>query len=353
MDGYRWEHTPEWSLTSKLLISKHQQVQLLEAASILVSMNPLSSIEDNYGNPTPAVSTTSSGNSVNDNSSTSSGSEDTPPPVDQRVVDMDGGSSLPHRSSMRSRSGSKRYSASSGVGVHSSRSYSLHGHSSHGGHHHSTAPPPLLAGSVPTHVNPGSSFPSHFPNRQHPSRARSGSLVNTSRVAAAATASAGDEEGLAAAVELLSCSFGGPHSLSVSSPLTPRQHAPLLGPTTPVSSMTSPGGFLDQLRKQARTLASNNDVVMKIEETEEEEGGAHSHRGYYDGGMAHRSSSQHTSTADDEMAVDDESEGDDWDRRRGSGDSGSGRMNTRGMAALRRSRRSEEEEDGVFGKMEE
>lgn len=34
-----WEHTPEWSMTSKLLISKHQQVQLLEAASILVSIN--------------------------------------------------------------------------------------------------------------------------------------------------------------------------------------------------------------------------------------------------------------------------------------------------------------------------
>ncbi|KAK9453448.1 hypothetical protein V1511DRAFT_76864 [Dipodascopsis uninucleata] len=33
-----WEHTPEWTMTSKLLISKHQQVQLLEAASILVSM---------------------------------------------------------------------------------------------------------------------------------------------------------------------------------------------------------------------------------------------------------------------------------------------------------------------------
>ncbi|KAK7203280.1 hypothetical protein BZA70DRAFT_74615 [Myxozyma melibiosi] len=33
-----WEHTPEWNMTSKLLMSKHQQVQLLEAASILVSM---------------------------------------------------------------------------------------------------------------------------------------------------------------------------------------------------------------------------------------------------------------------------------------------------------------------------
>ena len=34
-----WEHTPEWNVTKKLLLSKHQQVQLLEAASILVGMN--------------------------------------------------------------------------------------------------------------------------------------------------------------------------------------------------------------------------------------------------------------------------------------------------------------------------
>lgn len=38
-----WEHTPEWNVTKKLLISKHQQVQLLEAASILVGMNELTS----------------------------------------------------------------------------------------------------------------------------------------------------------------------------------------------------------------------------------------------------------------------------------------------------------------------
>lgn len=36
-----WEHTPEWNVTKKLLISKHQQVQLLEAASILVGMNEI------------------------------------------------------------------------------------------------------------------------------------------------------------------------------------------------------------------------------------------------------------------------------------------------------------------------
>lgn len=39
LQKHLWEHTPEWSVTSRLLISKHQQVQLLEAASILVNMN--------------------------------------------------------------------------------------------------------------------------------------------------------------------------------------------------------------------------------------------------------------------------------------------------------------------------
>lgn len=39
LSASRWEHSPHWSQTSKLLISKHQQVQLLEAAQILVHMN--------------------------------------------------------------------------------------------------------------------------------------------------------------------------------------------------------------------------------------------------------------------------------------------------------------------------
>lgn len=37
-----WEHTPEWQKTKKFSISKHQQVQLLEAASILCGLNDLS-----------------------------------------------------------------------------------------------------------------------------------------------------------------------------------------------------------------------------------------------------------------------------------------------------------------------
>lgn len=33
-----WEHSEQWELTSKLLLTKHQQVQMLEAAAILVGM---------------------------------------------------------------------------------------------------------------------------------------------------------------------------------------------------------------------------------------------------------------------------------------------------------------------------
>ncbi|OBA21944.1 hypothetical protein METBIDRAFT_142505 [Metschnikowia bicuspidata var. bicuspidata NRRL YB-4993] len=46
-----WEHTPEWTMTKKLLISKHQQVQLLEAASILVGMNEPGTIVDEHEAP--------------------------------------------------------------------------------------------------------------------------------------------------------------------------------------------------------------------------------------------------------------------------------------------------------------
>ena len=36
---HRWEHTMYWKEASKFLMSKHQQVQLLEAAAILVGMD--------------------------------------------------------------------------------------------------------------------------------------------------------------------------------------------------------------------------------------------------------------------------------------------------------------------------
>ncbi|KAF9462488.1 hypothetical protein BDZ94DRAFT_718229 [Collybia nuda] len=40
---HRWEHTPHWREASKFVLSKHQQVQLLEAAAILSHLSPSSS----------------------------------------------------------------------------------------------------------------------------------------------------------------------------------------------------------------------------------------------------------------------------------------------------------------------
>ncbi|KAA1472712.1 hypothetical protein DENSPDRAFT_839057 [Dentipellis sp. KUC8613] len=40
---HRWEHSPHWREASKFLLSKHQQVQLMEAAAILSHMSPAAS----------------------------------------------------------------------------------------------------------------------------------------------------------------------------------------------------------------------------------------------------------------------------------------------------------------------
>lgn len=69
-----WEHTPEWSMTSKLLISKHQQVQLLEAASILVSMN-----EEDEENEKNEIGTPGAGGHADEFGSNSYSSHTLPP----------------------------------------------------------------------------------------------------------------------------------------------------------------------------------------------------------------------------------------------------------------------------------
>nr|POE63129.1 hypothetical protein CFP56_04032 [Quercus suber] len=73
-----WEHTPQWQVTSKLLISKHQQVQLLEAASVLVAMNqdgPEMAEKHDSDSSSPAASRSSD---MQDEDSSSA--ETTPPP---------------------------------------------------------------------------------------------------------------------------------------------------------------------------------------------------------------------------------------------------------------------------------
>lgn len=72
-----WEHTPEWALTSKLLISKHAQVQLLEAASVLVNMNQDRPDSSDTSSQSPMASGSSAAVDDEDNSSrTSTPSQD-------------------------------------------------------------------------------------------------------------------------------------------------------------------------------------------------------------------------------------------------------------------------------------
>ena len=95
----RWEHDPAWAYTSKLLISKHQQVQLLEAASVLVTMTDGSTppeVVHNQDSEGSSASPEFSGESELQDELSST--ETTPPPMSDAAV------SVPN---------SKRYSAGS------------------------------------------------------------------------------------------------------------------------------------------------------------------------------------------------------------------------------------------------
>lgn len=162
-----WEHTPQWQYTSKLLISKHQQVQLLEAASVLVAMNSEGNgSNDSDNSPSPAASGSSD---MHDDEVSST--ETTPPPqIEETYRD------------------SKRFSNNSSI---YSRSYQS----------------VFSSGSVPNNEN----LFGHL---------RQWSASSTSRPMTANTSIAesyrGDEDpqDLAAAVGLLSCSYGTPKSTS-------------------------------------------------------------------------------------------------------------------------------------------
>ncbi|KAL2263229.1 hypothetical protein VTK26DRAFT_7723 [Humicola hyalothermophila] len=173
LNKHLWEHTPEWSYTSKLLISKHQQVQLLEAASVLVAMNnkansqaaattPPDSARDFTSERDSASPLPSAYSEQQDRSS----ADTTPPPQ----LDAISTANASYRSL------DKRYS-SSGL----SRSYQ-------------TAPyATSAAGSVPSVSGFG-----HFRQPSHDQRPTSSGRNATGQ----------DDRELAAAVELLSCSFG-------------------------------------------------------------------------------------------------------------------------------------------------
>ncbi|CEL02793.1 hypothetical protein ASPCAL03956 [Aspergillus calidoustus] len=87
LSKHMWEHDPAWAITSKLLISKHQQVQLLEAASVLVTMN----VDDPTAESAEAESETSSASpdASSDLRDGTSSAETTPPPMDEDTGDDD------------------------------------------------------------------------------------------------------------------------------------------------------------------------------------------------------------------------------------------------------------------------
>ena len=167
----RWEHTPEWSYTSKLLISKHQQVQLLEAASVLVGMNqdaPTASdiaktLDSDNSSVSPAASGTSEFRDYDDGDYSSA--ETTPPPMSEHYAVPD-----------TIESGrSKRYSGNSSS---FSRSYQ----------------------SAPSFSLPVGTAFGNYQQQRRPSNSGLGS-----------TAADEEEAGLVAAVESL-CSFGTPRT---------------------------------------------------------------------------------------------------------------------------------------------
>lgn len=205
-----WEHTPEWALTSKLLISKHQQVQLLEAASVLVTMNGMESNGD-----TPPESTKDFQSEVGSSSPAASGYSDpverqssadtTPPPVAEGVY-VNG-------TSYRN----KRSSSNAGY----ARSFQSASAASYG------------AGSVPY----GSGF-GHYRQPSHDHRPGSSGRNATGE----------DDRDLAAAVELLSCSFGSNNgsrtaTIPEDAPPVPPVPAQYLGQATSLSTASFINSF--------------------------------------------------------------------------------------------------------------
>lgn len=176
----RWEHTPEWSYTSKLLISKHQQVQLLEAASVLVAMNnstnsnttaaaaaaaatPPDSARDFHSDRDSASPLASGYSEQQDHSS----ADTTPPPHLDAI----------NAANASYRSFGPRYPSGNSL----SRSYQTAAYAS------------SAAGSMPSVSGFG-----HFRQLSQDQRPTSSGRNATGQ----------DDRELAAAVELLSCSFG-------------------------------------------------------------------------------------------------------------------------------------------------
>lgn len=167
---FSWEHTPQWQYTSKLLISKHQQVQLLEAASVLVAMN-------------------SEGNNDSDNSSSPAASGSS----DMREDGVSSTETTPPPQSEHAYRDSKRLSNNSSV---YSRSYQS----------------VFSSGSAPNNDN-------GFSHHRQWSASSNGRPLTANTSIAESYRGDEDPQDLAAAVGLLSCSYGTPKSGPTAMPM--------------------------------------------------------------------------------------------------------------------------------------
>lgn len=233
----RWEHTPEWSYTSKLLISKHQQVQLLEAASVLLAMNqdgttPPPSAKDFQSDDQDSASPAASHSSEQVDSTSSA---DTTPPPQADLFNTYGSGSYTGRQH-------KRYSS----GQTFSRSYQ------------SAPSTNLLPG--------GSSVPSasgfgHYRQPSHERRPLSSGISRNQ-----------EDEGLAAAVELLSCSFGStgtpraiPVTLPADAPPVPIIPTQYLSQSNFSGSTLTPSHHPRQTESYTRQVELDGDIKMEQE----------------------------------------------------------------------------------------
>lgn len=237
-----WEHTPEWSYTSKLLISKHQQVQLLEAASVLVAMNNVPKEDEavaeavanaatppdsarGFPSDAESASPTASGFSeLNDRQS----SADTTPPPHQEAFSHN----IPEYLS-------KRYS-SGGF----SRSYQ-------------STPASGFAGSAPNSAFAGLG---HSRKQSHDRRPPSSGRNMTGQ----------DDRELAAAVELLSCSFNSNGGQSVGVPADAPPVPPLPAQYLDQAASLSSAGFLNSFpsrQPESFTRGESRNVDVKMEDS--------------------------------------------------------------------------------------
>ncbi|KAL4980346.1 hypothetical protein BDW66DRAFT_125015 [Aspergillus desertorum] len=201
LSKHMWEHNPAWAITSKLLISKHQQVQLLEAASVLVTMN----VEDPTAANPDALSETSSASpdASSELRDGLSSAETTPPPMDEDNSDDD-------------------------MSIEPEKPFSVNNAASQYSHSFQSVPASSFTGSAPW---PSPGF-SHF---RH-------SSIDARPPTAEAKLADDDEADLAAAIGL--CNFGTPR-------MGPTSVSPGVPPVPPL-----PSRFLDQANSsEYRNLA--------------------------------------------------------------------------------------------------